>query len=359
MNALQAIDIIISQWSHQHVKISLVNGSEKTVDPINSVSGKEYSEDWKVTDKANILPLNKHSRTGEDDKWWDCVSLKTDWTNGMLDFALRGINTPSGERARDLVNSVCTDRRKISADSAFGARTAPSPAHGKTRIEAWKGEFCAARFVYRRRGTFPSGSPSLSAGSGDGAKSVCAVPAPRRGPPGRSRLLPFHPPLVWGFVFFLGTGMWNWVVTKRGKKGLFLGLKGGCARKKNTFFSCLCPLLFPNPPVGINWVHPMWNSEKLMGCDFSVLFTYMMQKYAPWSIQIRVYVYMGKKASWQSLGRADVVRVSAARTAGAMPSCRRAGCPSASRREPSRCPPSTISSSGRISLLPGPALIFT
>lgn len=138
MNAFQAIDIIIFQWSHQHVKISLVNGSEKTVDPINSVSGKEYSEDWKVTDKANILPLNKHSRTGEDDKWWDCVSLKTDWTNGMLDFALRGINTLSGERARDLVNSVCTDRRKISADSAFGAHTAPSPAHGKTHTEAWK-----------------------------------------------------------------------------------------------------------------------------------------------------------------------------------------------------------------------------
>lgn len=48
--------------------MSLVNDSEKAADPINPVSGREYSEDWEVTDKANILLLNKHSRTGEDDK---------------------------------------------------------------------------------------------------------------------------------------------------------------------------------------------------------------------------------------------------------------------------------------------------
>lgn len=36
----------------------------------------------------------------------------------MLDFALCEINTLSARRAPDLVNSVCTDRRKISADSA-------------------------------------------------------------------------------------------------------------------------------------------------------------------------------------------------------------------------------------------------
>lgn len=96
---MQTVSIFISRWFHRRVQISLVNDSEKTVDPINPVSGKEYSEDWEVTDKANILLLNKHSRTGEDDKWRDCVSLKTDWTNGMLDFALREIDTPSAQRA--------------------------------------------------------------------------------------------------------------------------------------------------------------------------------------------------------------------------------------------------------------------
>lgn len=148
MNAFQAIGIIVFQWSHHHVKISLVNDSEKTVDPINFMSGKEYSEDWKVTDKANILLLNKHSRTGEDDKWWDCVSLKTDWTNGMLDFALQGINTLSGKRARDLVNSICTDRRKIFADSACVccSHRNVSSARSNSNVSP-KGGFCAVGFL--------------------------------------------------------------------------------------------------------------------------------------------------------------------------------------------------------------------
>lgn len=72
----------------------------------------------------------------------------------------------------------------------------------------------------------------------------------------------------------------------------------------------------------------------------------------------RLHIY-GEKIAGSHLGQGDLVCEFDPQAAGVMPSCRQAGCPSASGQEPFCSSPSTISLSGRIFLLPGPALDFS
>lgn len=104
---------------------------------------------------------------------------------------------------------------------------------------------------------------------------------------GLTSFLSFKPSL---FLVLLGGRDVELCTSEEKKKVYFLDLKADCAHKKNTFFPVFVHFCSPKPPAAINQVRSMWNSEKLMGCDFSMLFSCTMQKYAPSSIQICIYI---------------------------------------------------------------------
>lgn len=135
--------------------------------------------------------------------------------------------------------------------------------------------------LYGLRGTVSSGGPSLSAGNRDVAK-----------------LLSFKPSLFVFLIFFIFLGGRDGQLSRYGerrKRVVSWTLREAVRIKRIHFL--LCPLLLPKSHVGVNQVHSIQISEKRMGCDFSVLFSCVMQEYVPSSIQICFYINMREENS--------------------------------------------------------------
>lgn len=208
----------------------------------------------------------------------------------MLDFALQGINTLSGKRAWDLVNSLGRGRRRIFAESAcvWCSRSTVSGARGHA-AGSLTGELGA--------GWFPQAEGNLFCW-----ESVSWCWKQRCGKACVSGKF-WHCTGGCQAVLFIGgrnVGLSSCEEREGKKKESFISPPLREAVQIRIHYSCLCWLLFPKLPVAMNWVHSMQISEKLMRWDFSfsMLFNWTMQKHALLQYKY-AFRYRWDTKSWQ------------------------------------------------------------